>query len=103
MTEAGTPQALLTGAVAGERRPLARLLTAIENDATGIRELLPDLFAAGRGAHLVGITGPPGSGKSTLVNALTRSGGGAAGGWGSSPWIRARPTPVARSWAIGSG
>jgi GTPase len=71
VTEAGTPQALLTAAVTGERRPLARLLTAIENDAPGMRDLLPDLFAAGRGAHLVGITGPPGSGKSTLVNALT--------------------------------
>jgi LAO/AO transport system kinase len=32
--------------------------------------VLPDLFAAGHGAHVVGITGPPGSGKSTLVNAL---------------------------------
>jgi LAO/AO transport system kinase len=62
---------LLRGAVAGERRDLARLLTAIESDAPGMRELLPALFAAGRGAHLVGITGPPGSGKSTLVNALT--------------------------------
>jgi LAO/AO transport system kinase len=63
--------ALLRGAAAGERRDLARLLTAIENDAAGVRELLPALFSAGRGAHLVGITGPPGSGKSTLVNALT--------------------------------
>ena len=62
---------LLRGAAAGERRPLARLLTAIENDAPGIRDLLPELFAAGHGAHLVGVTGPPGSGKSTLVNALT--------------------------------
>jgi LAO/AO transport system kinase len=62
---------LLRGAVAGERRPLARLLTAIENDAPGVRELLPEVFAAGRGAHLVGVTGPPGSGKSSLVNALT--------------------------------
>jgi len=62
---------LLRGAVAGERLPLARLLTAIENDMPGLRELLPELFAAGRGGHLVGITGPPGSGKSTLVNALT--------------------------------
>jgi LAO/AO transport system kinase len=61
---------LLRGAAAGERLPLARLLTAIENDAPGLRDLLPDLFAAGQGAHLVGITGPPGSGKSTLVNAL---------------------------------
>jgi LAO/AO transport system kinase len=62
---------LLRGAAAGERRDLARLLTAIEDDAPGLRELLPTLFTAGRGAHLVGITGPPGSGKSTLVNALT--------------------------------
>jgi LAO/AO transport system kinase len=62
---------LLRGAVAGERLALARLLTAIENDAPGLRELLPELFGAGRGGHLVGITGPPGSGKSTLVNALT--------------------------------
>src|SRR6266702_2393953 len=51
---------LLRGAVAGERLPLARLLTAIENNAPGLRELLPSLFAVGRGAHLVGITGPPG-------------------------------------------
>jgi LAO/AO transport system kinase len=62
---------LVAELASGERRPLARLLSAIENDAPGIRELLPDLFAAGRGAHLIGITGPPGSGKSTLVNALT--------------------------------
>jgi LAO/AO transport system kinase len=61
---------LLRGAVAGERLALARLLTAIESDAPGVRELLPAIFQAGRGAHLVGVTGPPGSGKSTLVNAL---------------------------------
>jgi LAO/AO transport system kinase len=54
----------------GERRPLARLLTRIENGEPSVRALLPELFAAGHGAHLVGITGPPGSGKSTLVNAL---------------------------------
>jgi len=54
----------------GERRPLARLLTRIENGDPSVRPLLPQLFAAGRGAHVIGITGPPGSGKSTLVNAL---------------------------------
>jgi LAO/AO transport system kinase len=54
----------------GQRRPLARLLTRIENGDPSVRPLLPELFAAGRGAHVVGITGPPGSGKSTLVNAL---------------------------------
>jgi LAO/AO transport system kinase len=55
---------------AGGRRPLARLLTRIENGDPSVRPLLPELFVAGRGAHVVGITGPPGSGKSTLVNAL---------------------------------
>jgi LAO/AO transport system kinase len=54
----------------GERRPLARLLTRIESADPSVRPLLPELFAAGRGAHVVGITGPPGSGKSTLVSAL---------------------------------
>ena len=54
----------------GGRRPLARLLTRIENGDPSVRPLLPALFAAGSGAHVVGITGPPGSGKSTLVNAM---------------------------------
>ena len=54
----------------GGRRPLARLLTRIENGDPSVRPMLPGLFAAGHGAHVIGITGPPGSGKSTLVNAL---------------------------------
>ena len=54
----------------GGRRPLARLLTRIENGDPSVRQLLPELFAAGHGAHVIGITGPPGGGKSTLVNAL---------------------------------
>ena len=64
--------ALLTAAVEGDRRALARLLTGIENEDPSIRELLPRIFSASRGAHLVGITGPPGAGKSTLVTALAR-------------------------------
>ncbi len=54
----------------GERRPLARLLTRIEAGDPALRPLLSALFEAGKGGHLVGITGPPGSGKSTLVSAL---------------------------------
>jgi LAO/AO transport system kinase len=61
---------LLQELATGERRPLARLLTRIEAADPSLRPLLPALFKAGRGGHLVGITGPPGSGKSTLVNSL---------------------------------
>ena len=61
---------LAQGLASGERRPLARLLTRIENGDPSVRAMLAELFAAGRGAHVVGITGPPGSGKSTLVSAL---------------------------------
>jgi LAO/AO transport system kinase len=63
-------ETLAAGLAAGGRRPLARLLTRIEGGDPSARELLPELFAAGKGAHVVGITGPPGSGKSTLVSAL---------------------------------
>jgi LAO/AO transport system kinase len=62
---------LLRDLESGARRPLARLLTRIEAGDAELRPLLPELFKAGHGAHVVGITGPPGSGKSTLVNALT--------------------------------
>ncbi|CAN5770053.1 methylmalonyl Co-A mutase-associated GTPase MeaB [soil metagenome] len=68
MTSGGDP--LLEQLASGERLPLARLLTRIENGDPSVRPLLPSLFAAGRGGHVVGITGPPGSGKSTLVNGL---------------------------------
>jgi LAO/AO transport system kinase len=54
-----------------DRRALARLLTGLENGDAALRPLLPEVFAASRGAHLVGITGPPGAGKSTLVTAIT--------------------------------
>ena len=62
--------ALLDAVGRGERLPLARLLTRIENGDASVRALLPSLFARGAGGHVVGMTGPPGSGKSTLVNSL---------------------------------
>jgi LAO/AO transport system kinase len=67
MTDAA---ALLDAATTGDRLALARLLTAIENGDRSVRASLAAVFAASRGAHLVGITGPPGAGKSTLVSAL---------------------------------
>ena len=63
-------QALGDAARAGDRRALARLLTAVENHTPVAELALRRLYPLGGRAHLVGITGPPGSGKSTLVAAL---------------------------------
>src|SRR6188472_717114 len=74
--ESGTPRAadgattLTQSAVAGDRRALARLLTAVENRTSVAEAALRRLYPSGGSAHLVGITGPPGAGKSTLVAAL---------------------------------
>jgi LAO/AO transport system kinase len=57
-------------ALGGDRRALARLLTAVENRTRGAEAALRELYPRAGRAHLVGITGPPGSGKSTLVAAL---------------------------------
>ena len=54
----------------GDRRALARLLTAVENRTPTAEAALRRLYPVAGKAHLVGITGPPGSGKSTLVAAL---------------------------------
>jgi GTPase len=61
---------LSDAAVAGDRRALARLLTAVENRTPLAEAALRRLYPTAGRAHLVGITGPPGSGKSTLVAAL---------------------------------
>ncbi len=55
----------------GDRRTLSRALTLIENQVPAGRELLHLLYTPDPPAHRIGITGPPGSGKSTLVNELT--------------------------------
>jgi LAO/AO transport system kinase len=56
--------------LAGDRLALARLLTQIEDEQPEGFETLSALFPHTGQAHLVGITGPPGTGKSTLVNRL---------------------------------
>ena len=57
-------------AIAGDRRALARLLTLIDDDAPGARAAARQMSERAGRAWVVGVTGVPGSGKSTLVDAL---------------------------------
>jgi LAO/AO transport system kinase len=65
-----SPEALVDAALDGDRLALARILTAVENRTPVAETALRRLYPMAGKAHLVGITGPPGSGKSTLVAAL---------------------------------
>jgi LAO/AO transport system kinase len=67
---AGSAAELAEAATRGDRRALARLLTAVENRTPVAEVALRLLYPKAGKAHIVGITGPPGSGKSTLVAAL---------------------------------
>jgi len=61
---------LVARARAGDKRSLARLVSVVENDDPGAAEILRTLYADTGRAQVVGVTGPPGGGKSTLVNNL---------------------------------
>ena len=67
-------EALAEAVKRGDARALARALTVVENDPEAATELLRALGAGVARGHRVGVTGPPGVGKSTLVAAL-------AGAW----------------------
>ena len=57
--------------LAGDRLALARLITRVENRMPGVAEIMRSVQPRLGRAHVLGITGPPGAGKSTLVDRLT--------------------------------
>ena len=62
---------LVNSLLNGDRLALSRLLTQVENDTPLGRSALDELFKRTGRAHLIGVTGAPGVGKSSLVNQLT--------------------------------
>jgi LAO/AO transport system kinase len=58
--------------LSGDRRALARMVTLIENETPQARRYLAELHQHAGRAHIVGVTGAPGAGKSTLVTHLVR-------------------------------
>lgn len=59
--------------LAGKHRALARTITRIENRSPGYRDLVAALYPHTGNADVIGITGSPGSGKSTLVDKMAKA------------------------------
>jgi LAO/AO transport system kinase len=64
---------LVTNVRAGNRRALARAISVVETGGASARALMAAAYPYAGNAHLIGITGPPGAGKSTLVTALAQA------------------------------
>ena len=67
-----TRESLAAGVRAGEKRALARAITLVENSDPLAYDLVRDVYPETGRAYAVGVTGPPGVGKSTLISALVR-------------------------------
>jgi LAO/AO transport system kinase len=65
------PAALVERMLSGDRLALARLITHVENRSPAVPAIMKAVHARAAQAYLVGVTGPPGAGKSTVVDRLT--------------------------------
>ncbi|HEY4384597.1 MAG TPA: methylmalonyl Co-A mutase-associated GTPase MeaB [Ktedonobacteraceae bacterium] len=65
-------QNIIERLLSGDRRALARMVTLIENDVPQVQRYLAELHPHTGRAHIIGVTGAPGAGKSTLVTRLVR-------------------------------
>ncbi len=64
---------LAQGVLAGLARPIGRAISEVERDSGTVPEILRRLFPRTGRARIIGITGPPGAGKSTLVQRLAQA------------------------------
>jgi len=72
LTRGWTLEALVEGVRAGERRALARAITLVESSDPLAYELIRKLYPSTGNSYGIGVTGPPGVGKSSLISALVR-------------------------------
>ncbi|NQU62033.1 MAG: ATP/GTP-binding protein, partial [Rhodospirillales bacterium] len=68
-----SPKALVKGVLKGNIRAIARMISLAEAAKPESRNALAEIFSHAGRAHIVGMTGVPGSGKSTLVRSLAKA------------------------------
>ena len=72
MSPAWTLEQLVDGVRGGDRRALARAITLVESSDPLAYDLIRELYAETGDAYTIGVTGPPGVGKSSLISTLVR-------------------------------
>jgi LAO/AO transport system kinase len=72
LTHATSVQQLVKGVLRGEKRAIAKTISIIENNEPNAQQVISLIYPRTGKAHIVGITGPPGAGKSTLVEKITK-------------------------------
>src|SRR5271157_718402 len=64
--------AFIDNLLQGDHRTIARLITQVENDIEQAAEVIKEIYPYTGKAYAIGVTGSPGSGKSTFISALTK-------------------------------
>jgi len=72
LTQASSVQQLVQGVLHGEKRAIAKTISIIENNEPEAQKIISLIYPKTGRAHIIGITGPAGVGKSTLVEKLTK-------------------------------